>query len=359
MKRKKLMRALVLFVSLAMIMPVGQVFAKTLMLKTQSIYPLSMPVLGDSMVWFADQVKEASGGELIFKVYDPGKLVPGMEILESVSKGRIQAGYASAGFWAGKMAASPLFTSVPFGPEAPEILAWMFQGNGMKLYQEMYDQAGYNVKAFPVSMLSPETSGWFSKEIKSIDDLKGLKMRFFGLGGQVMQKLGVSVTVLPTAEIFPALEKGAIDATEYSVPTIDKNLGFYKVAKYNYYPGWHQQATLDELLINKDVWEKEMTPSQQALVKLGVRASLMQSLAIGEGTQAPVLIENVQKRGVKNMYWSDEMLAAFKTAWDEVVQEQCTKDPFFKKVWDDLSAFRADYAIWSRVGFLPRTVGPE
>jgi TRAP-type mannitol/chloroaromatic compound transport system substrate-binding protein len=360
----KLRKTAVLVVALAVIFGLGlgvagPVQAKKLMLKTQSIYPLALPVIGDTMVWFADQMEKASGGELIFKVYDPGKLVPGMEILESVAKGRIQAGYASAGFWSGKMAAGPLFGSVPFGPEATEYLAWMFQGNGMKLYQEMYDNAGYNVKAFPVGMLAPETSGWFAKEIKSVDDLKGLKMRFFGLGGQVVQKLGVSATVLPPAEIFPALEKGAIDATEFSMPSIDKNLGFYKIVKYNYYPGWHQQATFVELLINKDVWNDKMTPAQKALVELGVRASLMQSLAIAEGSQGPVIKENAETRGVKNMYWSDEMLAAFKKSWEEVRQEQAAKDPFFKKVWDDLAAFRADYAYWSRVGFLPREIGPK
>jgi len=208
-------------------------------------------------------------------------------------------------------------------------------------------------------MLAPETSGWFAKEIKSVDDLKGLKMRFFGLGGQVVQKLGVSATVLPPAEIFPALEKGAIDATEFSMPSIDKNLGFYKIVKYNYYPGWHQQATFVELLINKDVWNDKMTPAQHALVELGIRASLMQSLAIAEGSQGPVIKENAETRDVKNMYWSDEMLAAFKNSWEEVRKEQAAKDPFFKKVWDDLAAFRADYAHWSRVGFLPRAVGPK
>ena len=184
-------------------------------------------------------------------------------------------------------------------------------------------------------------------------------MRFFGLGGQVVQKLGVSATVLPPAEIFPALEKGAIDATEFSMPSIDKNLGFYKIVKYNYYPGWHQQATFVELLINKDVWNDKMTPAQHALVELGIRASLMQSLAIAEGSQGPVIKENAETRDVKNMYWSDEMLAAFKNSWEEVRKEQAAKDPFFKKVWDDLAAFRADYAHWSRVGFLPRAVGPK
>lgn len=332
----------------------GPLQAKNLMLKTQSIYPTALPVLGDTMVWFSDQMKAASDGELVFKYFNPGKLVPGMEILESVSKGRIQAGYASAGFWAGKLPGAVLFGSVPFGPEAPEYLAWMFKGNGMKLYQEMYDNAGFNVKAFPLGVLSPETSGWFAKEIKTVDDLKGLKMRFFGLGGKVMQKLGVSVTLLPPAEIFPALEKGAIDATEFSMPSIDKNLGFYKVAKYNYYPGWHQQATFLELLINKDVWENKMTPAQRAMVELGVRASMMNSLAIAEGTQGPVIKENAEKRGVKNMYWSDDMLATFKSAWKEVHEEQSAKDAFFKKVWDDLSAFRAEYAYWNKLGFLPR-----
>jgi TRAP-type mannitol/chloroaromatic compound transport system substrate-binding protein len=355
----KLRKATLLIVTLAVIFGLGlgaagPVQAKKLMLKTQSIFPTALPVLGDTMVWFADKIKDASDGELLFKYFNPGKLVPGGEILESVAKGRIQAGYAATGFWAGKLPAAVLFGTVPFGPEAPEYIAWMFQGNGMKLYQEMYDTAGYNVKAFPIGIISPETSGWFAKEIKTVDDLKGLKMRFFGLGGKVMEKLGVSVTLLPPAEIFPALEKGAIDATEFSMPTIDKNLGFYKVAKYNYYPGWHQQATFLELLINKDVWDKKMSPSQRALVELGARASLTNSLAIAEGTQGPVIKENAEKRGVKNMYWSDEMLATFKKAWEEVQQEQCAKDAFFKKVWDDLAAFRADYAYWSELAFLPR-----
>ncbi len=355
MKMKKItMLLIVLAVIFGLGLGAGPVQAKKMMLKTQSIFPTALPVLGDTMVWFADKIKEASDGQLIFKYFNPGKLVPGGEILESVAKGRIQAGYAATGFWAGKLPAAVLFGTVPFGPEAPEYIAWMFQGNGLKLYQEMYDKAGYNVKAFPIGIISPETSGWFAKEIKTVDDLKGLKMRFFGLGGKVMEKLGVSVTLLPPAEIFPALEKGAIDATEFSMPTIDKNLGFYKVAKYNYYPGWHQQATFLELLINKDVWDKKMSPAQRALVELGARASITNSLAIAEGTQGPVIKENAEKRGVKNMYWSDDMLSAFKKAWGEVQQEQCAKDAFFKKVWDDLAAFRANYANWSELAFLPR-----
>ena len=218
----------------------------------------------------------------------------------------------------------------------------------------MYDRAGYNVKVLPCLIISPETSGWFSKPINSVEDLKGLKMRFFGLGGKVMQKLGVAVSMMPAGEIFQALEKGVIDATEFSFPAIDQKLGFYKVVKYNYYPGWHQQATILELLINKDTWNG-MSPGQQTLLELATRANITVSLAYSEAIQGAVIKENAEKRGVHNMYWSDEMLSAFKQSWDEVVQEQVDQNPGFKKIWDDLSAFRADYAYWKALAFLPRT----
>ncbi|MEM6945936.1 MAG: hypothetical protein AAF565_19505, partial [Pseudomonadota bacterium] len=129
-----------------------------------------------------------SGGTLRMKVYEPGKLVAPFEILDAVSSGKINSGYTTAGYWAGKIPAAPLFSAVPFGPEAGEYMAWLYYGNGLTLYQEMYDQAGYNVKVIPCAVIAPETSGWFAKEIAGVEDLEGLKMRFFGLGGKVMQK---------------------------------------------------------------------------------------------------------------------------------------------------------------------------
>jgi len=357
MKHNGLIKVIMVFLGLVLIICVQPAQAKKLMVKCQLLYNSSLPILGESTPWFAKQLKEATDGQLVFKLYEPGKLVPPMEILESVSKGRINAGSTAAGFWAGKIASAPLFSSIPFGPEAPEYLAWMYDGNGLKLYQEMYDQAGYNVKVIPISVIAPETAGWYTKEINSAQDLKGLKMRFYGLGGQVMQKLGVSVTLLPPGEIFPALEKGAIDATEFSMPSLDKNLGFYKVCKYNYFPGWHQQATLTELLINKDFWENKMTPSQRKLVEITCMATVTRMLTKGEATQAAVIRNNAQKNGVTNKYYSDEMLDVFKATWEDVAKEQCEKDAFFKKVFDDLTAFRADYSTWNQLGFLPRKTG--
>jgi TRAP-type mannitol/chloroaromatic compound transport system substrate-binding protein len=353
MKRKHFTLVAVLFVSLVLVAPTKQVFAKKVMLKTQAMFSLSMPLLGKPLVWFSDMMKDASDGQIVFKLYDPGKLVPVTEILEAVSKGHIQAGYDAPAFWMGKVSAAPIFGSVPFGPEGPEYMAWMFKGNGLKLWQEAYDKAGYNVKVFPVILCPPETSGWYAKEIKTPADFKGIKMRFYGLGGSVIEKLGASATMLPPAEIFPSLEKGAIDAAEFSSPYVDVSQGFYKVVKYNYFPGWHQQTSIHELIINKDVWNG-LTPTQQALIELGVRASLLQTQAIGEGSQGAVIKENAEKRGVKNTVWSKEMLDAFEQAWNEVVKEQEAKDPMFKKTWEDLQAFRAEYKIYSDLGFLPR-----
>ena len=327
--------------------------SKKQMIKLQQAYSKDLPVLGTGIQWWAEQVQEASDGSLKIKIYEPGKLVKPFEILDAVSSGKLDAGFAFSGFWAGKLPAAPLFSAIPFGPEAAEYAAWMFRGNGMKLDQEMYDQAGYNVKVLPAVILPPETAGWFKEPINSLDDLKGKKMRFAGYGGKVMDKLGMATTVMPAGELFPALEKGVLDATEFSSPTIDKRLGFYKIAKYNYFPGWHQQATFIDILINKDKWNK-LSKSQQKLIEMSAYASVMNSIAEGEASQGSIIKENIEKRGVKTMYWSDEELATFKTLWEEVAGEEAKKYPFFKRAYADLKNFRAEYAYWQKLGFLPR-----
>ncbi|SEI55666.1 TRAP-type mannitol/chloroaromatic compound transport system, substrate-binding protein [Allopseudospirillum japonicum] len=322
-------------------------------LKVPIAFSTQLPGLGSPIAKVADKIQKVSNNTLRFKVYEPGKLVAPFEILDAVSRGKVDAGYATAGYWAGKIPASPLFSAIPFGPEAGEYIAWMYYGNGMKLYQKMYDQAGYHVKVLPCTLNAPETSGWFTKPIEKPEDLQGLRMRFFGLGAKVMEKLGVATSLLPGAEIFPALEKGAIDATEFSMPAVDARQGFYKIAKYNYFPGWHQQATIFELLINKDVWNK-MHENQQVMVEEVCKASMADSFAEGEALQFKVLMENAEKHGVQIMRWNDTMLAAFRQAWEEVAQEEAAKDAFFKEVWDDLSQFRAQYELWERNAFLPR-----
>lgn len=327
--------------------------ADKLLLKTPIAFSTSLPGLGSPIPRVAEQLKLMSGGTLKMKVYEPGKLVPPFEILDAVSSGKINSGYTTAGYWAGKIPAAPLFSAVPFGPEAGEYMAWLYYGNGMTLYQEMYDQAGFNVKVLPCAIIAPETSGWFAKEINQPSDLDGLKMRFFGLGGKVMQRLGVATSLLPGGEIFPALEKGAIDATEFSMPAIDARLGFHKLVKYNYFPGWHQQATVFELLVNKDVWN-EASEQHKAIIENACKASVTDSFAEGEAIQHAALIDNVENNGVEIKKWNDEMLATFRENWDAVAKEEAANDAFFAKVLADMTEFREGYAIWKQNAFLPR-----
>ena len=329
------------------------VAADKLLLKTPIAFSTALPGLGSPIPRVAEQLDLMSGGTLKMKVYEPGELVPPFEILDAVSTGKINSGYATAGYWAGKIPAAPLFSAVPFGPEAGEYMAWLYYGNGLSLYQEMYDQAGYNIHVIPCAIIAPETSGWFANEINSPADLDGLKMRFFGLGGKVMQKLGVATSLLPGGEIFPALEKGAIDATEFSMPAIDARLGFHKLVRFNYFPGWHQQATVFELIVNKDVWN-EANDTHKAIVENACKASMTDSFAEGEAIQHAVLIDNVENNGVTIKQWSAEMLDTFRTTWEEVAAEEAGNDEFFAKVLTDMNEFRDGYQLWKQNAFLPR-----
>lgn len=324
-----------------------------ILLKTPVAFSTELPGLGTPIVRVSEDLATISGNRIRMKVYEPGKLVAPFEILDAVSSGKINSGFATAGYWAGKIPAAPLFSAVPFGPEAGEYMAWLYYGNGLALYQEMYDQAGYNVKVLPCTIIAPETSGWFAEEITSAEQLNGLKMRFFGLGGKVMQKLGVATSLLPGGEIFPALEKGAIDATEFSMPAIDQRLGFDKLVKFNYFPGWHQQATVFELLINKDEWNA-LAAELQAQVELTCKAQMTESFAEGEAIQFAAMQKNVEENGVTIKDWSPEMLELFRTTWEEVAAEEVANDPFFAKVYEDLQTFREGYDIWKSHAFLPR-----
>ena len=315
-------------------------------------FPSAIPILGTGAVDLVDRINAISD-EVEFEFFEPGKLVPPFEALDAVSNGSLDANFGSAGYWQGKLPAATLFAAVPFGPEAGEYIAWVLFDDGAKLWQQMYDDAGYNVHTVPCGVIAPETSGWFKNEINSAEDLKGLNMRFFGLGGKVMEKLGVSTSLLAAGDIFPALERGAIDATEFSMPVIDKLLGFHKIVKYNYFPGWHQPASLAELLINGDVWD-DLSDSAQTQIETVCLAEIARTLAEGEAVNYPAMIENVEKNGVIIKRWTPEMLDSFKQAWDEVAAEQVAADPFFKTVWDDLAEFRKGYAIWAANAYLPR-----
>ena len=322
-------------------------------LKIATCQPTNLPGLGDAIQGMAEQVAAMTGSRVELTVHEPGALVPPLEVLDAVATGTVEGGFGPAGFWAGKMPAAPLFSSVPFGPEAGEYVAWMYYGGGLELEQRMYDEAGFNVVPLPCALLAAETSGWFRRPVNSPADLQGLKMRFYGLGGQVMQELGVAVTVMPGGEIFQALEKNLLDATEFSMPAIDEKLGFYRAVPYNYYPGWYQQATILELLVNKSIW-KSLSAADRAVIENACRAAMLDSFAKSEAIQAAAIRRNVEERGVENRYWSEAMLVTYRSTWEQVAAREAASDPFFKEVWEHLQAFREDYRVWSELAFMPR-----
>ncbi len=311
--------------------------------KMQSAFGSQLTHLGPSGQRFAKDIEEMTDGRFVIRFYEPGALVPSLECFDAASKGSVEACWTTPGFHAGKYPALAFFTTVPFGPQYGEFFAWKIFGNGNKLRNEIYEKHG--LVAVDGFAIGPETSGWFRKEITSLDQLKGLKMRFFGLGAKVMQKQGVATQLLAPADIFPALERGVIDATEFSMPTMDIKQGFHQVAKFNYFPGWHQLVSVSEVLMNKKVYDA-LPKSYKKMIEVSGGNQVHYTYAESEAMQFDAMAEMRDKYKVQIKRWKDSDIAAFEKAWLEVIQEESAKDPLFKKVSDDYLAFRKKYAVW-------------
>jgi TRAP-type mannitol/chloroaromatic compound transport system substrate-binding protein len=311
--------------------------------KMASAFGSKQPHLGTSAIRFVDNVKVMSGGTLELKFFEPGALVPALECFDAVSRGSVESCWTTPGYHTGKYPALAFFTTVPFGPQIGEFLAWKWFGGGNELRNEIY--AKHNLFALDCFSIGAETSGWFRKEVKNVAELKGIKMRFFGLGAQVMQKLGVNTQLMAAADIYPALERGVIDATEFSMPTMDLALGFHQIAKNNYYPGWHQQVSVSELLMNKAEWDK-LSEQHKRIIQVALNDTVIHTYVETEAKNPPVMQEMKTKHGVNNRRWSDDDLRAFEKGWTEVLAEESAKDPLFKKVADHYLAWRKVYKIW-------------
>jgi len=322
--------------------------AETVTLQMGSAFPSKLVQLGSLGVSLSNKVSEVTGGSVELKFFEPHALVPPLEMFDAIATGSLDAAWSTPGYWFGKEQALALFAAVPFGPNAGEYLSWIYYGGGEKMMQEIY--AKHNIFSMICGIIAPEASGWFRKEINSVDDLKGLKMRFFGLGAKVMEKLGVSTQLIAGGDIYPALERGSIDATEYSMPAIDLDLGFYQIANHYYFPGWHQQSTLFDLMISKAKWDA-LSDIQKAQIRVACGDNIREGLAEGEAIQSAALKE-LEAKGVQIHRWSPEILDALHNAWDEVATELAAGDETFKKAWDSLQSFRENYKIWKDLGYL-------
>jgi TRAP-type mannitol/chloroaromatic compound transport system substrate-binding protein len=316
--------------------------------KMASAFPGTLDVVGEAGPYFSKLVDRLSAGSLEIKFYEPNALVPALQAFDPVATGSLEASWTSVGYYVGKIPAAPIFTTVPFGPNFGEFLAWLRFGGGHQIKDEIF--AKHNTRGISCNAIVPEASGWFRKEIKTLDDLRGLKMRFFGLGAKVMEKFGVSTQLLAAGDIYPAMELGTIDATEVSFPSMDLRLGFHNIAKHYYFPGWHQQTTVLDLLVNLKNYEG-LSDQHKAIVEAACGETIVWGMAASDSRQFKALQE-IKAKGVTLHRWSPEMLAAMKKAWDEVAAEESAKDADFKRTWDSLQAFRANYAIWRDLGYL-------
>lgn len=317
--------------------------------KMTSAYPKGSPFYFDgpgSATDLAKRIKEMSDGRLNIQVFGAGELIPAFEGFDAVRAGTVEMNHANSYFWTGKTFAAQYFTAVPFGMNFQGMNGWLYDGGGIDLWNEVY--APFGMVAMPCGNTGVQMTGWFKKEIKTVADLKGLKMRIPGLAGKVYANLGVDVKVLPGGEIFPALERGVIDAAEFVGPFQDRRLGLHKAAKYYYTTGWHESATVSELLINKAAWQT-LPKDLQTIVQNAAAACNVISEAWCQRNNADAMEDLIKNQKVIAKPLPDSVIKALRAETDKVLAEAVAKDPMTKKVHESYMAFMAKYQRWADV----------
>ena len=310
--------------------------------------PKDLTFLADSAKLMDETLRKMSGGDIGFQLYGAGELVPAGEILENVSSGAIPAGWSFLGQWGGQVPVAQI-GATPFGAGPEALAAWLHVGGGLEIVQRGFDPL--NIKVLACHVTNPEPGGWFNKEINSIEDFNGLKMRMSGVGARVLNEFGASAQYLPAGEIYLALERGRIDATEYSLPIIDKDLGFNQIAKFYYYPGWHQPGSADVLMINMDVWSG-MSEAEQAMYEAACQMSLQWTLAYAPSAQVPQ-IEEFEAGGTIVKTFPDEVLSELRVATERVLNSEAEKDPLYGEAYQSMKDFVASSGRWTSLQTLP------
>lgn len=314
-----------------------------------SAFPGDTPQFGSLGKRFTAKLRRASSGNMQITFSDPGKPIAAENCFAAVADGKVQACWSSPGYWRSKEKALSLFSGVPFGPDAQEYMAWYYYGGGRELLEEIYNRHG--LKSVLCGVTAAEGGGWFKNEIKSVEDFKGMKIRIFGLGARVVEKLGATPLRLRGSEVVKALQSGQIAAAEYSIPTIDVGLGLHNVVKNYYLPGWHKPATLLEFLVSRKAWDELPNPAK-GMIQNACGDTLREGLAEGASLQ-PAAIRELRAKGVAVRRLPKDVLKALEEAWQKVADEESEADPLFKKVWRSMTSFRAEYRLWSNRNQLP------
>ncbi len=309
-------------------------------------WPPRYPGMGMAIYNVAEQVERASAGRLKIKVYAAGELVPAFEVFDAVSRGTVEVGHDASYYHKGKVDAAQFFTAIPFGLNNAEMNGWLYYGGGLELWRELYDP--HDLVPFPCGNTGVQMGGWFNREINSVDDLKGLKMRIPGLGGEVLRRAGGTPVTLPGSEIFTSLQTGAIDATEWVGPYNDLAFGLQKAARYYYYPGWQEPGPTLECVINKDAWAS-LPDDLKAIVDIACKAVNGDVAAEYTNGNINALEQLANDPSVELRAFPPEVLDYLESIADEVIAELVENDPASAKIYESFKAFKDKSTLNQRI----------
>ena len=310
-----------------------------------SSFPKSLDTLFGTAEQIASRVSRMTEGRFEIRVFAGGEIVPPLQVLDAVQNGTVECGQTASYYYVGKNPAFAFDTALPFGMNARQQNAWMYYGGGLDLMREMF--RAHNIVNFPAGNTGTQMAGWYRKEIKSVDDLKGLKMRVAGLAGQILSRLGVVPQQIGGPDIYPALEKGTIDAAEWVGPYDDEKLGFQKVAKFYYYPGWWEGSAQLSIYVNQKQWASLPKAYQEALETACAEANI-HMLAKYDANNTAALRKLVAGGAQLRPFPRPVMEACYKAA-QELYAEFAGKSPEFKKIYTAWQKFRDDQYLWFRV----------
>ncbi|MCS5592809.1 MAG: TRAP transporter substrate-binding protein [Gammaproteobacteria bacterium] len=324
------------------------VSAQATVLDVHMSIPKDLTFLAEGAQLMDKSLRAMSGGKSGLNLFSSGELIPAGEILESVSTGAVPAGWSFLGQWGGQVPVAQI-GATPYGAGPEALAGWLHVGGGLEIVQRGFDPL--NVKILACHITAPEPGGWFNKEINSVKDFEGLKMRMGGVGSKVLNEFGASAQYLPASEIYLALERGRIDATEFSLPIIDKNFGFHQIAKYYYFPGWHQPGSADVLMVNMDVWNG-MNAQEQAMYEAACQVSLQWTLSYAPAAQTPQ-IEEFEAGGTIVKEFPDDVLAQLRVMTERVLGEEAKKDALYGEAYNSMKKFVASSGRWTSLQTLP------
>lgn len=335
-------------VATALLLSVGAVQAAD-SYTLQTVMSLNAPSNGPSPLHFAELVSLMTNGEIDIQVHGVGDFVPAYEVFGAVSSGALDMGFDWAGYWGQQIPVASLVAAMPFGPNPDVMLAWMLHGGGKELIQKAYDP--FNVHYIPCHIPISEAGGWFNREINTIDDFKGLKMRIAGLGAMVLARLGANTQSIPPGEIYLGLETGRLDAAELGTPQLDVGMGYQKVTKYYYFPGWHQAATINSIIVNGDVWNN-LSEHHQRVLEEACMANIAWNLADMINAQAGAIAQ-VRDAGVDIRRFPEEVLHGLREVSEQVLEEEAAKDALFAEALASLKTYMASVGEWPELQAIP------